>query len=139
MAYAIVFGILLPGVVKMNEVLGRHVGSLQASTSVHVSGGLFLLCILPFLNKDWLAGVARAPWWSFLGGVIGALLVVLANRAVGAIGVAGFTAVSVAAQLIVSALMDHYGLLGADIRLVTPGRLAGIALLAGGAILVARG
>ena len=139
MAYAIVFGILLPGVVKMNEVLGRHVGSLQASASVHVTGGLFLLCILPFLSRDWMSGVARAPWWSFLGGVIGALLVVLANRAVGAIGVAGFTAVSVAAQLIVSAWMDHHGLLGAEIRVVTPGRIAGIALLAGGAVLVARG
>lgn len=138
--YALVFGFLLPLTIKMNEVLGRHVGSVQASASVHATGAVFLvLCVLPFLGRDWVGAVARAPWWSFLGGVLGSMLVVLANRAVGAIGVAGFTAVSVAIQLIVSALMDHYGLLGSEFRALSGGRVVGLLLLAAGAVLVVRG
>jgi len=138
--YALVFGLLLPMVVKMNEVLGRSVGGIAASASVHASGAVFLcVCILPFLGREWLAGVGRAPWWSFLGGVIGSMLVVLANRAVGMVGVATFTAVSVAAQLIISGVMDHYGLLGSELRLMTAGRVAGIGLLVVGAVLVVRG
>lgn len=140
MVYALVFGVVLPLTIKMNEVLGRSIGSVQASASVHLSGAVFLaLCVLPFLGRDWVAGVGRAPWWSFLGGVLGSMLVVLANRAVGSVGVAGFTAVSVAIQLIISAAMDHYGLLGSELRLMSPQRAVGIALLALGAVLVVRG
>ena len=139
MIYALVFGFLLPMVVKMNEVLGRHVGSVAASASVHVSGGIFLVaCVLPFVGTGWTANVRAAPWWSFLGGIIGSMLVVLANRAVGAVGVAGFTAVSVASQLVISALMDHYGLMGSELRALNPARAAGILLLAAGAVLVVR-
>lgn len=140
MVYALVFGVVLPLTIKMNEVLGRSIGAVQASASVHLSGAVFLaLCVLPFLGRDWVAGVGRAPWWSFLGGVLGSMLVVLANRAVGSVGVAGFTAVSVAIQLIISAAMDHYGLLGSELRLMSPQRAVGIALLALGAVLVVRG
>ncbi len=140
MFYALVFGLMLPLVVKMNEVLGRSIGAVPASASVHATGAVFVaLCILPFLGRDWVAGVGRAPWWSFLGGVIGSLLVVLANRAVGTVGVAGFTAISVTAQLVISALMDHWALLGSDAHALSPGRAAGIALLVVGAALVVRG
>lgn len=140
MVYALVFGLLLPVCIKMNEVLGRSVGSVAASASVHLTGAVFLgLCVLPFVGRDWMAGVARAPWWSFLGGVVGSMLVVLANRAVGLVGVATFTAVSVAAQLIISGMMDHYGLLGSELRLMSMGRVLGIALLVSGAALVVRG
>lgn len=139
MGYAIFFGFLLPLVVKMNEVLGRHIGGLQASASVHASGGLFLcLCVLPFLGRSWMTGIAGAPWWSWLGGLIGSMLVVLANRAIGAVGVATFTAVSVAGQLVVSSLMDHFALMGSDLHPFTPGRAVGIILLVIGAILVVK-
>ncbi len=140
MVYALVFGLVLPMSIKMNEVLSRSVGSVAASASVHLTGAMFVgLLVLPFLGRDWMSGVARAPWWSFLGGVVGSLLVVLANRAVGVVGVATFTAVSVAAQLVISGIMDHYGLLGSELRAMSGGRVLGIALLVGGAVLVVRG
>ncbi|MDP2305262.1 MAG: DMT family transporter [Pseudomonadota bacterium] len=140
MVYALMFGLVLPLCIKMNEVLGRSVGSVAASASVHATGAVFVgLCVLPFIGREWMAGVARAPWWSFLGGVIGSMLVVLANRAVGVVGVATFTAVSVAAQLIISGVMDHYGLLGSELRVMSPGRMVGITLLVSGAVLVVRG
>lgn len=139
MLYALFFGSLLPVVVKMNEVLGRHIGSLPASASVHASGGLFLgLCVLPFLGTGWVSGAASAPWWSWLGGVVGSLLVVLANRAVGAVGVAGFTAVGVTAQLAVSAAMDHVGFMGGEVHPFNGTRLVGVLLLVVGAALVVR-
>jgi transporter family-2 protein len=138
--YALVFGFLLPMVVKMNEVLGRSIGSVPASASVHATGAVFVgLCVLPFIGREWVVGLGEAPWWSFLGGVIGSLLVVIANQAVTAVGVAAFTAVSVAAQLVISAGMDHFGLFGSDPHLLSPARAAGIALLTLGALLVVRG
>jgi transporter family-2 protein len=137
--YALLFGCVLPVVVKMNEVLGRSIGAVPASVSVHASGAVFgALCVLPFIGRDWVAGISAAPWWAFLGGVFGSMLVVLANQAIGVMGVAAFTAVTVAAQLVVSGLMDHFGLMGSVLHPMSGGRALGIVLLALGAVLVVR-
>jgi transporter family-2 protein len=138
--YALVFGSLLPIVVKMNEVLGRSIGAVPASVSVHATGAVFgAVCVLPFLGRGWTAGITGAPWWSFLGGVLGAGLVVLANRAIGVLGVAAFTAVTVAAQLVISGVMDHFALMGSELHPMSAGRAVGIVLLGVGAVLVVRG
>ncbi|MFZ5476187.1 MAG: DMT family transporter [Myxococcota bacterium] len=140
MAYALVFGFLLPMVVRMNEVLGRTIGQLPSSVGVHVIGGIFGAClILPFQGRAWIDALPKVPWWAFLGGVIGTGLVVLANRAVGALGVASFTAVNIAAQLVTSGVMDHFGLFGSESFPMSLPRIAGMALLCVGAVLVVRG
>lgn len=140
MVYALVFGLLLPVVVRMNETLGRVIGQSPSAVGVHLIGGIFgLLCVLPFCGPAWFGALARAPWWSFCGGVVGIALVVLANRAIGVLGVAAFTAVTVAIQLVSSGTMDHFGLLGAPVFPMTSGRAVGMLLLAAGAVLVARG
>ena len=140
MLYALLFGSVLPIVVKMNEVLGRSVGPVPASVSVHGTGAVFgALCVLPFLDRGWVANISAAPWWSFLGGVFGSMLVVMANSAIGVLGVATFTAVTVAAQLVVSGTIDHFGLMGSEIHAMSVARASGILLLCAGAVLVARG
>lgn len=140
MVYALVFGMLLPVTIRMNEVLGRTVGLVPSSVAVHVTGGIFgILCMLPFVDRGWVGAVGRAPWWAWMGGVLGAGLVVLANRAVGMMGVAGFMAVNVSVQLIVGGLLDHYGLLHSPVHAMSLARAGGIVLLAAGAVLVVRG
>jgi transporter family-2 protein len=138
--FALLFGSILPMNVRMNAGLGHAIGQLPASVGVHVIGGVFgVCCLVPFLGRDWVQALPRAPWWSFLGGIVGTLLVVLANRAVLALGTAGFTAVNVAMQLVVSAALDHYGLLGAAQSPMTLTRLGGMILLSTGALLMVRG
>jgi transporter family-2 protein len=95
--------------------------------------------MLPFAGRTWLGSASTAPWWSWLGGVIGVGMVLLATRAVTLLGVAGFTAVTVAVQLVVSAAIDHYGLAGSPVYALSPLRAAGIVLLAIGATMVVRG
>jgi transporter family-2 protein len=140
MLYALAFGLLLPVMVRMNEVLGRTIGQLPSSVGVHVIGGLFgVVCVLPFAGRGWIEALPRVPWWGFVGGVLGTGMVVLANRAVGALGVAAFTALNVAAQLVTSGVMDHFGLFGSDVFPMSPARLVGMGLLCAGAVMVVRG
>jgi transporter family-2 protein len=137
---SLLFGCLLPAVVRMNEALGRTVGQLPGSVLVHAVGGVFgALCVLPFVDRTWLDSVPRTPWWGWLGGVVGVLLVVLANRGIGTLGTAGFTALTVAVQLVASALIDRFGLFGAEPSPFTLTRVAGMCLLGVGATLVVRG
>lgn len=140
MLSAFVFAVCLPFVVRMNESLSRAIGSVPAAWAVHAVGAVFgLAFMLPFAGRAWLGAASTAPWWSWLGGVIGVGMVLLATRAVSLLGVAGFTAVTVAVQLVVSAAIDHYGLAGSPVYALSPLRAAGIVLLAIGATMVVRG
>lgn len=140
MLHALLFGLCLPFVVRMNEALSRTLGYLPGSWAVHAVGAVFgVVFLLPFAGRQWLGSAATAPWWSWLGGVIGCGMVVLAARGVSALGVASFTALTVAIQLVVSAAIDHFGWVGADLHPLSVTRVAGIVLLGVGATLVVRG
>jgi transporter family-2 protein len=140
MLYALVFGLLLPFNVRMNETLSRVIGHLPASFAVHAAGALFgAAALLPFAAPGWTTAARAAPWWAWMGGIVGSGMVILANRAVGALGIASFTAVTVAIQLFSSAAIDHFGWVGSPVHAMSPTRAAGIILLVAGASLVVRG
>lgn len=140
MWYAIVFGLFLPFNIRMNEALSRVIGHLPATVAIHAAGAIVgIVAILPFAQAGWTAGARAAPWWSWLGGVTGLGLVILANRAVGSLGVAGFTAVNVALQLVTSAAIDHFGWVDSPVHPLSLTRACGILMLGVGASLVVRG
>jgi transporter family-2 protein len=137
---SLVFGCLLPAMIRMNAVLSERIGQLPGSVAVHAIGGVFgALCVMPFVDRGWVAGATRVPWWGWVGGVVGVLMVVLANRGIATLGTAGFTALTVAVQLVASALIDRFGLLGAEPAPVSATKIAGMVLLSLGAALVVRG
>ncbi|MFT0475335.1 DMT family transporter [Pseudomonas antarctica] len=79
-----------------------------------------------------LAAIPAQPWWSLLGGLLGAsaLLsyVVLAPK----IGLSALLGLAIAGQITSSLVIDHFGLMGAVERPVSPAKLGGsIVMLAG--------
>lgn len=82
-----------------------------------------------------LAAIPAQPWWSLLGGLLGAgaLLsyVVLAPK----IGLSALLGLAIAGQIISSLVIDHFGLMGASERPLSLVKLAGsMVMLAGLAI-----
>ena len=82
-----------------------------------------------------LAAIPAQPWWSLLGGLLGAsaLLsyVVLAPK----IGLSALLGLAIAGQIISSLAIDHFGLMGALERPVSSIKLVGtVVMLAGLAI-----
>lgn len=57
-------------------------------------------------------------------------------RACSRLGASTFIVCVVAGQMLASLLIDHYGLMGLAQRLATPGRIAGVALIFAGMIVV---
>jgi transporter family-2 protein len=70
------------------------------------------------------------------GGLLGAFYVLGSVVAAPKLGAATLVAVILAGQAAASLAVDHYGWVGFDENPVTPGRLAGIALVAVGVALV---
>jgi len=118
-------------------VIGRHVGILGAVFIVHLTG-LILAGVLLALRGGGLAGWQGIPWYALLAGFIGVAIVACVSYAVPRLGLGNTLVITIASQLIVGALLDHFGLLGALVRPLDPPRALGIAVLILGAWLVVR-
>ena len=85
------------------------------------------------------AAVRGLPWWTWIGGLYGAVFVVSAAWAVPRLGVAMTVILMVAGQILISVLLDHFGALGVPKQPLNLTRLLGVALVFGGVLLVRRG
>jgi len=120
----------------LNGQLAKGVGgdSVAAALFSFTAGalclGLFSLMRGGIVTS--LAAIPAQPWWSLLGGLLGAsaLLsyVVLAPK----IGLSVLLGLAIAGQITSSLVIDHFGLMGTVERPVSPVKLGGsIVMLAG--------
>lgn len=138
-AAAFAAGALVPLQGGSNAALGRALGHpLWASVaSLTVS----LLAVLPVLlaaraNAPLVGDALQRPLWMWLGGLAGVIYITLALILTPRLGATTFIVCVVAGQTLASLLIDHYGLMGLAQRLATPGRVAGVALIFAGMIVV---
>jgi len=73
--------------------------------------------------------VRTAPWWSWLGGLLGAVFVTSSILLVPRLGATLFIAAIVTGQLAFSLIIDEFSLLGVSQRPASPGRLLGVAIM----------
>ena len=95
---------------------------------------IFIVAVRPPLPA---AGAVRAaPWWTWIGGPLGAIFVLSGASLVPRLWAAAFIAAVVAGQLVFSLLLDHFGLMHLPQQSITPGRLFGAALVFAGMMAV---
>jgi len=129
-------GIGVPLLAALNARLGANIGSPAAAALV-----LFLVATLAAaVAVSWtgpgaLREVAGQPAHLFLAGILIAFYVLSITFIAPAFGVGNAVFFVLLGQLISTALIDHFGLFGAQAHPVTPLRLAGIAAMAGGVAL----
>jgi bacterial/archaeal transporter family-2 protein len=85
-----------------------------------------------------LEGIATMPWWAPLGGLAGAVAVFMGLVFIARIGAGAFNGLLIAANLIASLFIDHWGLLNMPARPLTPGRIVGGFLMTAGILLISR-
>ena len=82
------------------------------------------------------ATLRETPWWNWIGGPLGALIVLAGAALTARLGAALFIALVVGGQLLCSLLLDHFALMGLNEQPVTPGRLLGAALVVTGVLCI---
>jgi transporter family-2 protein len=85
-----------------------------------------------------LGGIGAMPWWSPLGGLVGAGAVVAGLLFVNKVGAGPFAGLTITANIFMSLAIDHFGWFGMSPHTMNPARAIGAALMAGGIILIAR-
>jgi transporter family-2 protein len=78
----------------------------------------------------------QTEWWNWVGGPLGALIVLAGAALVSELGAALFIALVVGGQLLCSLLLDHFALMGLREQPLTPGRLLGAVLVVAGVLCV---
>jgi transporter family-2 protein len=88
---------------------------------------------MPALEK-----LAAAPWWIWVGGLCGANYIVIAILLAPRLGAATLIAVTVAGQMLVSIVLDHFGSVGYPVHPVNAWRIVGAGLVLAGVGLIQR-
>lgn len=124
--------------VGINGRLGKPLGSpfYAALASFTVgTGSLLAYCLLTGVARPTAEGVASAEWWAWTGGILGAVYVATSIALGPSLGATTWLALVVTGQMATAVILDHYGLAGLNVQLVTPTRLIGVALLVLGVVL----
>jgi bacterial/archaeal transporter family-2 protein len=121
----------------INSELGKRTSVIAAAfISTAVAAVLLGMLALVLGEAGYVRRVPHIPVIYLTGGLMGAVLVSVSLITVRTLGAGGVVAATVAGQLVVSAFLDRFGVLGLDRVGLTPARLLGFALLLGGTALV---
>ena len=123
-----------------NALLAKAVGSpVNAALISFIIGALALLGAALLLGGRPSLSAARAlPFYAWAGGLYGAVFIAVAAFAAPRMGVTFFLTVAIAGQLLTALLLDRFGAFGLERVELSPTRLAGIALVLGGVLLVSK-
>jgi bacterial/archaeal transporter family-2 protein len=124
----------------INSQLGRSIGSFQAAFVSFAIGTLVLAFIAGLARGGYgTIGAARdlAPYY-LLGGILGAVYVTSVLVTVRTLGAGGVTAATIAGQLSMSVVVDHFGWLGVERDPAGAAKVLGVVLLAAGTFLIVR-
>src|SRR5687767_2450327 len=140
-AVAFLVGALIPVQTGTNSRLKEAFGEALPAVIVSSSLGIILLVAVTFgARTPWpsLSSLGGAPWWGWLGGVLGAVYAVATVLLARELGAAPLTALVVTGQLVCSVVLDHFGWVGFTEHAAGMGRIVGCLLMVAGFFLIAR-
>jgi transporter family-2 protein len=142
LAAALVLGVLIAMQPLMNAVLARATGSPFGAAAISILVafmGAMVMILVTGRGDTSRAALASVPWWIYLAGLTGTAFVAGGVVIAPVTGALLFFLCIIAGQLLGATLADHFGALGLDIRPTSLPRLAGIALVLAGVVLVRSG
>ncbi len=124
----------------VNAQLSHWVGSpIRAAFVSFLIGTTALLLLAVVAVRKSFPSASRlgdAPWWIWIGGLLGAFYVAVAIVSAPKLGAATLIAAVVAGQTVASVVVDQYGWVGFKEQHLTPGRILGMVLVVSGVALV---
>lgn len=119
-------------------VMDQKMGTIESVFITYGGGTLLIGIAILFIRGGNLPNWHSVPWYTLLSGLFGLLIVGALSYCVPKLGVVATLSVFIATQIIMGAIIDHFGLLGSAIRLLDLTRLAGIVILFLGSWLIVK-
>ena len=119
-------------------LMDQQMGTRESVFITYVSGGILIALIMLAARGGNLKAIQQVPWFAFSAGILGLVIVATIGYTVPRLGIAKAFTIIVAAQFLVAALIDHFGLMGAAVKPMDLSRLGGMACLVCGVWLMVR-
>lgn len=130
-------GIFLSLQASINAALARSLGDPLLAACISFGVGFVILASISAFRGSLPTGsvIAAAPWWSWLGGFLGAFYVAIVIWGVPQIGVVSTVAALIFGQVAAALLLDAVGAFGLPVQPITWQRLVAAGLILGGLVL----
>jgi transporter family-2 protein len=138
---ALAAGMAAPTQFAINSQLRQVVGGPVLAAALSFLVGtviLFASTALVRRSVPELGPIMNAPWWMWLGGLLGAFFVCASIVLTPRLGAATTVGLFLAGQVIASIVIDHFGLLGVTVQPASIPRLLGALLIIVGVAIVQR-
>jgi len=119
-------------------VMDQNLGTVESMFITYGGGGLIIGLVMLFLGGGNLGSWQTVPWQTLSAGALGLVVVGILGFAAPRIGLVPVLTLFVASQFIVGAGLDHFGLMGAEVRSLDLSRVSGIGVILFGVWLVIR-
>ncbi len=132
---AIITGAAVPFQAGANAALGRSLSHPLWGTAISLC--VSILCIIPVMLAarvpfPTITPALQAPNWIWIGGVVGVIYVTGALMIAPKLGAATFIIAIIVGQMIASATIDAFGLMGFPRQALSASRLIGLIVVATG-------
>ena len=114
------------------SMMSQRLGVFESIFIVHIGGAVFSLIPLLIYGGGKLAQWRSIPWYALCAGIFGLVVISAISYTIPRVGVAAAITTIIAGQLLVSMVLDHYGLLGASQRSMDATRVVGLAVVLAG-------
>lgn len=123
----------------MASIITQKLGIFESVFIVHIGGAIAaLIPLVFFLHGGKLSNWRELPWYVFFAGLFGLVVLSAISFLIPRIGVSPAMMLIILGQIIIGAVLDHFGLLGAVQRTFSLKQVAGIGVMLAGVWMTVR-
>ncbi|WP_315115660.1 DMT family transporter [uncultured Clostridium sp.] len=130
---AVLNGILLAIMIFLNGVLSGRIG-LYISTLIYHALGLLLILLVSIVVKNKLPKFNKIPTILFTPGILSVLVIFLNSLSSSKIGITLTAGIGLFGQLVLSTLIDHFGLFGMPVNKLRKEKILSFSIIITGLI-----
>lgn len=132
---ALVNGVILAIMVFFNGMLSSITGPYLSTLIYHLLGFILIL-VISLIKKNRLSSLNKLPFIFFLPGILGVITILLNNISIPRIGVTLAVGAGLFGQLVMSALVEHFGLFEMPINRLGKNKILGFSIISLGIIVM---
>jgi transporter family-2 protein len=120
------------------SLMSQRIGITGSILIAHLGGLAAAIILLAVMGSGNLRQWRSVPWYALVAGVLGLVVLGAVSYTIPRIGAAATVTCLIVAQLVLSSVLDHFGLLQASVRPVNLSRVVGMGILFLGTWLMVR-
>lgn len=132
---ALINGVILAIMIFLNGMLANITGPYMSTLIFHIIG-FILIIIISIIKKNRLSNLRKLPLMFFLPGILSVITILLNNISIPKIGLTLTIGITLFGQLVMSSLVEHFGLFGMPVNKFKKEKILGFSIISLGIIVM---